>query len=206
MSLPQPLPLPPTPTDGRYRLLLVEDDPDAARLILGLLGRTGFECFHADDAESALAAFKERAPHLLLSENASENIDGAALCRWVREKSGIPILLFGPNDETIEVAALKVGADDFLIHPLRPAVLMARVVSSLRRCYRYQAPLKPSNPFGLEMDDEENEGILPSGWARCDTCGYAGPRPKFEKEHFTGDIKMTCPNCNSTEHIVISLD
>ncbi len=208
MSTPQSiaLPLPPMPADGRFRLLLVEDDMDAARLILGFLGRTGFECFHAGDADAAIQAFKKLTPHLLLSENQSESIDGGALCRWVREKSGIPILLFGPNDESAEVAAFKVGADDFLAHPLRPAILMARVVSSLRRSYRYNAPPKLSNPFGLELDEAETEGVLPSGWARCDTCGYAGPRLKFEKEDILGDIKMRCPNCNSTEHVVISLD
>ncbi len=205
-SQPTALPLPPAPADGRFRLLLVEDDLAAARLILGFLGRTGFECFHAGDAEAAISAFKKLTPHLLLTENTSAEIDGAALCRWVREKSGIPILLFGPNDESSEVAALKVGADDYIIHPLRPAVLMARVVSSLRRCYRYQAPVKWSNPFGLDLDESASDGVLPSGWARCDTCGYVGPRPKFERENALGGIKMTCPNCDSSDHVVISLD
>ena len=200
------LTLPTAPPDNRFRLLLVQDDIAAARLILGFLGRTGFQCFYAADSEAALTALGELKPHLLLAQNSSERIDGTSLCRYVREKSGIPILLFGPSDESIEVAAFKIGADDYMASPLRPAILMARVVASLRRAYRYNAPPKFENPFGLEMDESESEGSLPSGWARCDTCGYAGPRQKFEKEDRMGDIKMSCPNCKSTEHVVISLD
>ncbi|PQV62540.1 Response regulator receiver domain-containing protein [Abditibacterium utsteinense] len=201
------LTLPAAPADNRFRLLLVQDDLDAARLILGFLGRTGFECFYAGDSEAALTAISELKPHLLLTQNEGERIDGGALCRFVREKSGIPIVIFGPGDEAAEVAAFKIGADDYMPSPLRPAILMARVVASLRRAYRYNAaPAKADNPFGLAMDEEETEGVLPSGWARCDTCGYAGPRLKFEREDMLGDIKMRCPNCNSTEHVVISLD
>ncbi len=200
------LPLPTAPADNRFRLLLVQEDIDAARLILGFLGRTGFQCFHAVDSEAALSAFTELRPHLLLIQNSGERIDGSALCRWVREKSGIPVMIFGVSDESAEVAAFKIGADDYMTSPLRPAILMARVVSSLRRAYRYNAPSKSENPFGLAIEESKGEGVLPSGWARCDTCGYAGPRLKFEREDILGDIKMRCPNCNSTDHVVISLD
>lgn len=205
-TAPMSLSLPPAPDDNRFRLLLVEDDEAAARLILGFLERTGFDCRHASDAEAGMTAFNEAKPHLLLTEASTEQVDGQALCRWVREKSGIPVMIFGPADESAEVAAFKLGADDYLSHPLRPAVLMARVVAQLRRAYRYNAPPKQDNPFGLPVDDEQKEGILPSGWAQCDSCGYAGPRAKFEKTNIFDEIKMTCPNCQSTEHVVFSLD
>jgi DNA-binding response OmpR family regulator len=200
------LPLPIAPEDNRFRLLLVEDDPEAARLILSFLERTGFDCRLAGDADIGMTAFNGLKPHIVLTEFQSEQVDGQALCRWVRERSGIPLMVFGPRDESTEVIAFKLGADDYLSHPLHPAVLMARVVASLRRAYRYNSPPKPDNPFGLEVEDAEGEGILPSGWARCDTCGYAGPRFKFEREDYLGEIKVSCPNCKSTEHVVFSLD
>lgn len=200
------LPLPTAPDDNRFRLLLIEDDAQAARLILSYLERTGFDCRLAADADIGMTAFNGLKPHMLLTEFSSEHVDGQALCRWVRERSGVPIMVIGPADEGSEVIAFKLGADDYLSHPLHPAVLMARVVASLRRAYRYNSPPKPDNPFGLEMEDAEGEGVLPSGWARCDTCGYQGPRAKFEREDFLGDLKVSCPNCNSTEHVVFSLD
>jgi DNA-binding response OmpR family regulator len=194
---PKPLTLPPAPDDNRFRLLLVEDDDEAARLILGLLERTGFACGHARDAESGMAAFNESQPHLLLAQNAGQEVDGAAFCRWAREKSGIPILMIGPTDESAEVAAFKFGADDYLSQPLRPAILMARVVAHLRRAYRFNAPpAPPANPFGLPVAEDAPSGTLPSGWAECDQCGYAGPRAKFEKKNVFDEIKMTCPAAN----------
>jgi CheY-like chemotaxis protein len=204
--------LPTAPEDNRFRLLLIEDNEEAARLILSFLERTGFDCRHAGDAEIGMDVFNDLKPHIVLAEYSSAHVDGQALCRWVREKSAIPIILFGPSDQSAEVVAFKVGADDYLSQPLHPAVLMARVVSALRRAYRYNSPPKPAapaappNPFGLDVEEDEEDGILPSGWARCDTCGYAGPRLRFEKEDYMGDIKVTCPNCNSTEHVVFSLD
>ena len=155
-----------------------------------------------------MALFNDTKPHLLLTEASTQNVDGQALCRWVREKSGIPVMVFGPADESTEVAAFKLGADDYLSQPLRPAVLMARVVAQLRRAYRYNTPTTPpkqDNPFGLPVDGEK-EGLLPSGWAQCDYCSYSGPRAKFEKKNIFDEIKMRCPNCKSTEHIVFSLD
>lgn len=200
------LTMPSAPADNRFRLLWVQDDIDGARLIMNFLGRTGFQCFYAGDSETALKVLGELEPHLMITQGDSEKIDGSALCRTARENSAIPIMMFGPGEESLEVAAFKLGADDYMTSPLRPAILMARVVSSLRRAYRYNVAPKPENPFGLAMDESDEDGVLPSGWARCDTCGYAGPRPKFEKEDLLGDIKMRCPNCNSTEHVVISLD
>lgn len=202
-----PLSLPAAPDDNRFRLLLLEDDEAAARLILGFLERTGFACGHAADAENGMAVFNESQPHLLLSQNASEAIDGPAFCRWVREKSAIPVLMIGPSDESAEVGAFKIGADDYLAQPLRPAILMARVVAHLRRAYRYNTPPAPANnPFGLPLDEEKVAGTLPTGWAECDQCGYVGPRFKFEKKNVFDEIKMTCPNCQSTEHVVFSLN
>lgn len=202
--------LPDAPLDNRFRLLLLEPDEILARQILGFLERTGFECHHALDSESGLSAFTSAKPHLLLTEALTEAIDGHAFCRWVREKNGIPILMLGPADETSEVAAFKVGADDYLASPLRPAVLMARVVAHLRRAYRYNAPAKTSNPFGLPLVDETissaGQPRLPTGWAECELCAYRGPRWKFETEDFFGNSKMGCPNCKETDHIVFSLD
>jgi DNA-binding response OmpR family regulator len=204
MSTPVSMPLPTVPENNRFRLLLVEEDEATARLILEYLGRTGFDCRHASDAETALAAFADLKPHLLLTQASSAQIDGQALCRWVRDRSAIPVVLLGPNDETLEVSAFKIGADDYLSIPIRPAVLMARVVAQLRRAYRYNVPPKADNPFGMTVDEPEKTTI-PSGWAQCDKCGYAGPRFKFEKEDLLNEIKMTCPNCGSTEHVVFSL-
>ncbi len=200
--------MPPAPPDNRFRVLLLEDDPDFAGRILTLLARTGFDCRTSTTSEDGMATFIDLQPHLLLTEAQSAGIDGHAFCRWVREKNSVPVLMLGPSEEGAEVAALKIGADDYISLPLRPAALLARVVAHLRRAYRYNAPPKPKfdNPFGLPVEDEQTTGALASGWAQCELCGYAGPRFKYEKEDWLGNTKMICPNCKSSEHIIISID
>ncbi len=200
------LSMPPLPPDNRFRVLLLEDDTDFAAQILSFLVKTGFDCRHASSVQMGMDAFVQIQPHLLLSESQSAGVDGLTFCRWVRETSGVPVVMMGPNDEAAEIAALKMGADDYISLPLRPATLMARVVAQLRRAYRYNAPPKMDNPFGLPVEDEETTGTLPSGWASCELCGYQGPRAKYEKEDWLGNIKMICPNCKSSDHVVISID
>ncbi len=199
--------MPAVPSDNVFRLLLLESDETTARTILGFLEKTGFDCQAALSAEQGMALFKKQVPHLLIVPALTPNIDGHAFCRWVREHSTIPILMRGVADESAEVAAFKIGADDYLPAPLRPAVLMARVVAHLRRAYRYNAPPEPvENPFGLAMGEDVPEDALPAGWAECELCGHRAPRHVFEKEDIMGRMKLICPRCNESDHVIISID
>lgn len=198
--------MPAAPTDNRFRLLLLENDKSTADTILGFLAKTGFECYAALDSETGMERFNEVEPHLVIMPALSANIDGHAFCRWIREQNKIPILMRGAADEGAEVAAFKIGADDYLPSPLRPAVLMARVVAHLRRAYRYNAPPAPAdNPFGLAMDDVP-EDALPAGWAECELCGHRAPRRVFEHEDMMGRMQLRCPRCNEPDHVIISID
>ena len=199
--------MPAVPLDNVFRLLLLENDETTANTILGFLEKTGFDCQSALSAEEGMALFKTQVPHLVIMPALTPNIDGHAFCRWIRENSKIPILMRGVADESAEVAAFKIGADDYLAAPLRPAVLMARVVAHLRRAYRYNAPPAPAeNPFGLAMGEERPADALPAGWAECELCGHRAPRRVFEKEDIMGRMKLICPKCNESDHVIISID
>ena len=202
--------MPAAPADNRFRLLLLESDETTARVMLGFLEKTGFECHAAIDSETGMEVFEQSQPHLIIMPALTVGVDGHAFCRWVRESSTIPILMRGAADEGAEVAAFKIGADDYLAAPLRPAVLMARVVAHLRRAYRYNAPLEPEvmeNPFGLPVETEDSlANPLPAGWAECELCGFRGPRTRFEKEDMMGRLKMICPSCKESDHVIISID
>ena len=199
--------MPAAPSDNRFRLLLLESDAMTANTILGFLEKTGFECHAAIDSETGMALFDEIQPHLVIMPALTANVDGHAFCRWIREKSKIPVLMRGVADESAEVSAFKIGADDYLAAPLRPAVLMARVVAHLRRAYRYNAPpATTENPFGLPTEDEMPTDALPAGWAECELCGHRAPRRAFEHEDLMGRMKLRCPRCNESDHVVISID
>ena len=106
--------MPAAPSDNRFRLLLLENDATTVNMILGFLEKTGFECYAATDSETGMERFAEIKPHLVIMPALSANIDGHAFCRWIREQSKIPILMRGAADETAEVSAFKIGADDYL--------------------------------------------------------------------------------------------
>ncbi len=199
--------MPAAPNDNRFRLLLLENDETTVNTLLGFLEKTGFECHAATNSETGMELFDEVKPHLVIMPALSPNIDGHAFCRWIREKSKIPILMRGAADESAEVGAFKIGADDYLPAPLRPAVLMARVVSHLRRAYRYNAPPATlDNPFGLPLESDAPADALPAGWAECELCGHRGPRRTFEKEDAMGRMKLRCPKCGEPDHVIISID
>lgn len=209
-TLPNTLPMPAAPEDNRFRVLILEDDPALAGEIVSHIARTGFEVHHASDSEKGLALFDQLQPHLLLMRVSNGAVDAHAFCRWVREKSGIPVVMLGPQNDAAEIAALKIGADDYLALPLRPAVLLARVVARLRRAFRYNTIVREVNPFGLPMDIGEKtlhtpQKLMP-GYAECQRCDYVGPRANFEKEDLLGNIKIICPQCKTTDYIVISID
>ena len=215
------MPLPDPPADNQFRILLIEDNLPTSTAILQLLERAGFVCRHAVDPD--FVGWLEANPHLLLVQAQSAEFDGLDLCRSLRSGATgagnlIPIVVLGPADEALEVQAFKLGADDYLVEPLRPALLMARVVAHLRRAYRYTEATRPAAvaasgnagrphiSYGEEFEDDDAPVPISPGHAECRLCGYAAPRSMFEKEDLMGRLRAVCPQCNSPEHIVFSLD
>ena len=115
----------------------------------------------------------------------------------------------GAADETAEVGAFKIGADDYLAAPLRPAVLMAA------RGFFASAPRLPlqraahHNRQSVRLARRKRRSPptpLPAGWAECELCGHRGPRRTFEKEDAMGRMKLRCGKCGEADHVIISID
>lgn len=211
--------LPLAPEDSAFRILLCVADEKVAERVSGFLAKAGFDIRLATDGEIAVQAVAAIEPHLILAPFFTEEIDGLQLTKTLRETNEIPVLLMGNASEENEIAALQAGADDFLPQPLKPPVLLARLVAQLRRAYRYGLPSEAEvdieTPFWAEdgqgfvapvEEETDGEKPLPRDWARCDSCDYQGPRVSFETEDFFGNPKAQCPRCESTEHIVFSLN
>lgn len=182
----------------RFRILVVEDDPHIARLILTNLARVGMECRYACDGEAALTSFREKEPHLVLLDLMMPGINGYAVCTRIRQISTVPIIVVTARDETEnQLHSLKIGADDFLPKPFDVKVLVARVVAQLRRTYRYDATES-------EETNETGSG-LPPGWATCEACSYIGPNAVFQGQDSKGRPGMICPHCKSSSHVTFSI-
>jgi CheY-like chemotaxis protein len=195
--------LPSTPTGAKFRILVVEDDAEVARLMLLNLSRAGLDCRYAPDGPTALTAFKEAEPHLVLLDLMLPGFDGRAVCMQIRQESTIPIIVMtAMSGEEPQLQCFKLGADDYVTKPFNPKLLVARVIAHLRRVYAYD----------IEAESEEEQSpppmprpTVPAGFARCEGCGYSGPQTAFELKGGAGVRSMACPRCRSKEHIVMSI-
>jgi DNA-binding response OmpR family regulator len=189
--MPDLTPLPERPPDGRYRVLIVEDDPFIARLVLTNLNKANFHCRVATDGIDGAIEFRNFDPHLVLSDIMMPGIDGRQLCATIRELSMVPIILMTAADTSeAELAAFKAGADDYIPKPFDPRLLMTRVIAAMRRVYQYDvqahAPASAAPQTGQIVN--------------CMTCGYQGPHRQFRQENAKGERYLQCPQCREREH------
>jgi two-component system, OmpR family, KDP operon response regulator KdpE len=116
------------------RILVVDDEPQITRVLRTTLSAQGHEVRVANDGESALNIMKEWTPDLLITDLAMPEMNGLELCRRVRMKSEIPIIVLSVRgEERTKVQALDAGADDYVTKPFSMSELLARVRANLRR-------------------------------------------------------------------------
>ncbi|MFT6399842.1 MAG: DNA-binding response OmpR family regulator, partial [Bradymonadia bacterium] len=147
------------------RLLLAEDDAELAALVKERLEREGFEVVHVSDGEAAVQAVADGAPDLLVLDVMMPKLDGFGVCRAVRPEYRGPILMLTALDDDIDqVLGLELGADDYVVKPVKPRVLVARIRALLRRA----APAPPSDRIesGAVTIDANRRDVLVSGESR----------------------------------------
>lgn len=123
--------------------LVVEDDPGTSKYIRITLQKAGFKVMEACSGEEALGLFDSCPPLVALLDIGLPGMDGFAVCREMRQRrEDIAILILtGRGNDSDKVSALDLGADDYLVKPFCPEVLVARIRAVLRRCSRStQAP------------------------------------------------------------------
>jgi DNA-binding response OmpR family regulator len=115
-------------------ILVVDDDPKIVSLVKTYLEREGFRVVAASDGQSALRAFNEIDPGLIVLDLMLPELDGFALMRIVRERSTVPIVMLSARAQVADrVYGIHEGADDYLAKPFSPAELVVRVKAVLRR-------------------------------------------------------------------------
>src|SRR3954452_18678622 len=136
------------------RILVVDDEPQIGRLLKTSLGARGYEVAVAADGQAALDMAANWRPHLILLDLGLPIIDGLEVCRQVRSWSQMPIIVLTVRDaEQDKVAALDLGADDYLTKPFGTDELLARIRVALRHAARLSAPAQPQLHFGTLMID-----------------------------------------------------
>ena len=131
-------------------ILLVDDEPNIVELAKLYLEREGFRVISVGDGQAALDRADKDRPALMVLDLMLPALDGYEVCRRVRAKSDLPILMLTARDEDIDkIIGLELGADDYLTKPFNPRELVARVKAILRRSER---PARPE-PAVLHLED-----------------------------------------------------
>lgn len=157
------------------RILLVEDEIALSDPLSFLLGREGYEVEVAADGPAAITAFDQTEPDLVLLDLMLPGLPGTEVCREIRSRSTVPIIMLTAKDSEIDiVVGLELGADDYVTKPYSTRELLARIRAVLRR--------------RTEIDDYD-EAILEGGRVRMDVDrhtvevdGAAVPMPLKEFE------------------------
>lgn len=132
------------------RIVLAEDEVALRDFVSRNLRARGFQIFEASNGLEALAEWEQADPHLLILDIMMPRMDGLEVCRRVRERSTVPIIVLTALDtESDKVTALDLGADDYLTKPFGVEELLARVRAVLRRTQWEVMP--PAGSGGLKQ-------------------------------------------------------
>lgn len=120
--------------DSKKKILVVEDEKSISDIIKYNLEKEGFTVFTAYDGEEAVASVKANDPDLILLDVMLPKMDGFSVCRKVREKNTVPIIMLTAKEEEVDkVLGLEMGADDYMTKPFGMRELLARIKANIRR-------------------------------------------------------------------------
>lgn len=153
---------------SKQKILIVDDDNNIAELISLYLTKECFETLIVNDGESALTAVDSFEPNLILLDLMLPGIDGYQVCREVRSKSSIPIIMLSAKGEIFDkVLGLELGADDYMEKPFDSKELVARAKAVLRRYKPAVATPEVSNEKKVDYPDlsinQTNYSVLYQG-------------------------------------------
>ena len=141
----------------KQKILIVDDDNNIAELISLYLTKECYDTKIVNDGEQALIAFEHYKPNMLLLDLMLPGIDGYQVCREIRAKSDVPIIMLSAKGEVFDkVLGLELGADDYILKPFDSKELVARVKAVLRR----SQPAKPEAYASVDIKCVEYPGLI----------------------------------------------
>ena len=116
------------------KIMVVDDDQNICELLRLYLEKDGYTVVIANDGEEALAKFPAENPDLMLLDIMMPKLDGWQVCREIRKKSNVPIIMITAKGETFDkVLGLELGSDDYVVKPFDPKEIVARIKAIMRR-------------------------------------------------------------------------
>ena len=144
-------------SEYNHNVLIVEDEPQLARLLDDYLKRSGFQTTVLYDGSHVVNHVRLTPPDLVLLDVMLPGIDGMTVCRELRGFSHVPVIMVTARvEETDRLMGLDIGADDYICKPFSPREVVARVKAVLRRSL--EGPLK--RPDTLRIDEARYKAEL----------------------------------------------
>lgn len=123
-----------------HRIMIVEDDPTIARLLVENLRPWGYDAFVCGNLGDVLGEFEREEPQLLLLDVGLPFFNGYHWCREIRKRSNAPIVFISSRTAAMDaVMAMSLGGDDFIMKPFDMPVVIAKIGALLRRSYDFAA-------------------------------------------------------------------
>ena len=180
-------------------VLIIEDDTQCSKLVATKLEAEGFKVQTVETGEEGLEIVEDEMPDLLILDLILPGIDGLEVCRAIRRKHDVPIIMLTAKSDEIDVViGLEVGADDYITKPFGMRELVARVRSMLRRVKinrQHTEPLEHLSFTDLEIDiprrsvtvQGEQEHLTPKEFG---LLVYLASKPNvvFKREDIIRDI------------------
>jgi DNA-binding response OmpR family regulator len=139
-------------------VLLVEDEPSVGELVRGYLTRDGYRVVWVRSGEEALVELDRHRVRIVILDIGLPGKDGFDICRDMRARSNVPILMLTARDEEPDrIVGLEVGADDYLTKPFSPRELVARMKAILRRSEPQEGKEKTVSLGDVVLDRESHD-------------------------------------------------
>ncbi|XOQ52013.1 MAG: Stage 0 sporulation A-like protein [Succiniclasticum sp.] len=137
------------------RILIADDNVQITNILVEYAKREGHPCYVAHDGEEALALFAryERDIDIVLLDVMMPKLDGYEVCRSIRKKSTVPIIMItARGEDSDKILGLDTGADDYMVKPFSPAEVMARIRAILRRIPKEEKQVRTIRTANLFID------------------------------------------------------
>ena len=177
-------------------VLVVDDEPIVRDVVVRYLQRDGFDTLVAADGHTARALIEEAPPQLVVLDVMLPGIDGLALCRWIRARGDLPvIMLTARGEEADRIVGLELGADDYVTKPFSPRELAVRVQTVLRRAQPSASTAEPLSFDGLSIDPGTREVVRNGDLLRLTAKEFdllfflaSNPRQVFSRDQLMGRV------------------
>ena len=177
-------------------VLVVDDEPIVRDVVVRYLQRDGFDTLVAGDGDTARALIEETPPQLVVLDVMLPGIDGLALCRWIRARGDLPvIMLTARGEEADRIVGLELGADDYVTKPFSPRELAVRVQTVLRRSQPAASTAERLSFDGLSIDPATREVVRNGEQLRLTAKEFdllfflaSNPRHVFSRDQLMGRV------------------